>query len=203
MASPLENDSGPHVTPDIAARIIDPLSFISLEIRRKIGYEWPDQVHSILYGLNLLSDRSSHLGTSAEHLVFISPKPKEEGVHEHSQAHYIFEGLLGKREVKDWIGVYVLLPGETTSEHEHPARLLEDYHVLRGEMTTQVLGEQSRIVRGGSDKFTIYPGQRHHSRTNGNQFALVMVRMIGASQFPRDQWHIGSRKPISPLDELG
>ncbi|MBI2195651.1 MAG: hypothetical protein HYU48_01240 [Candidatus Levybacteria bacterium] len=199
MVSPLENGSRTLVVPSDFERSdddrgVDPLSFVPLEIRRKIGCDWEGQVHSILYGLNLLSGMNFFSGTPAETLSF--PKhPK----HPNSDSHYIFQDFLGKREVKDWVGIYVLLPNETTSEHGHPLGLSEEYRILRGEMTLYEEGD-ARVV-DAVDKFIIRPGHRHHSRTENDQFALVMVRMIGASRFPHDKMHLDSVRPeVKPED---
>ncbi len=205
MASPLETGPGPQNTLDNPQRLIDPLHFVPLDIRRKIGLDWQDQARTILNNMNLVSNGNYHMGVLPESLVFTPPLEEDE-FHKNSDGKYVFQGFLNRRETRygkvvdvDWVGIYLLLPGKATSEHRHPAGLRERYKILRGEMTLFENGVP-RVV-DGADMFTIEPGNRHHSRTEDDQFALVMVIMEGAGKFPHDQMHLDSIRPeVKPDD---
>ena len=119
----------------------------------------------------------------------------EYGPHENSDSHYVFQAELDG----DWFGAYILLPEETTSAHKHPSGIREDYFFLKGSLT-QIVDGVLYPVRASADKFTINPGQRHYSATEKDQYAAILVRMVGAAGLASEEQHHDSRKPVTVFE---
>ncbi len=128
-----------------------------------------------------------------------SLSPNHPPQHIGSDAEYIYEGV-----IKDhWVFVYVLRnrlggdgekkKGRTTGHrHNHPEVLsfVEDYHLLRGQMSL-FLGEEKRemVLNEEKNHFRIPPNTFHVAESS-DSFAFILVDLPQTSHVPRSELHV-------------
>lgn len=138
---------------------------------------------------------SSGLINEGESLRLNYPPP-----HAGSDGEYVFEGIIQEH----WVFVYVLrnkpqVNGESkkgrTSGHRHKHELLdefvEDYYVLRGEMSL-FLGKEDlreKIVLGEENYSIRVPVDTFHTAESSDTIAFVLVVMPNSSHIPRKELH--------------
>lgn len=120
--------------------------------------------------------------------------------HAGSDGEYVFEGKIKEH----WVFVYVLrnkpqVNGESkkgrTSKHKHKHERLdefvEDYYVLKGEMSL-FLGEgdlREKIILNEENDHTRVPVDTFHTAESSDTIAFVLVVNPNSSHIPREELH--------------
>ncbi len=186
MVSPAERRVG--VNPDSLDQQPHSQGLTHEDLVNLVGSDYQELLDRKAISLNLINE--------GESLELNYPPP-----HIGSDGEYVFEGTINN---KDWGFVYLLRnksqeSGEIkkgrTSGHRHKHKLLdefvEDYYVLRGEMSL-FLGEgdlQEKIVLSEKNDHIRVPVDTFHAAESFDTTAFVLVVMPNSSHIPREELH--------------